>query len=54
MAVIVAGFAVIVFGLYQYFDPANQPATAENPLYMPVTDPPVDPNRPDLFGEQRR
>jgi hypothetical protein len=48
---LLAALGAIGSGLYKYFEAANELAIAENPIYMPATNPPVDPNRPDLIGE---
>jgi len=48
---LLAALGAIGSGLYKYFEAANELAIAENPIYMPTTNPPVDPNRPDLIGE---
>lgn len=51
IAMLLAALGAIGSGLYKYFEAANELAIAENPIYMPATNPPVDPNRPDLIGE---
>lgn len=52
-AIILAAVAAMGFGLYRHFEVANEPAKPESRPYMPIADPPVDPNRPDLIGEPR-
>lgn len=39
------------FGLYRFIGSDNDVPDPQSTLYMPISDPPPDPNRPDLFGE---
>lgn len=50
-AIILAALAALGLALSWYLEDADQLTAPDNETFMPITDPPPDPNRPDLFGE---
>jgi len=46
-------FAVLGFGVFENADDRGLERRLHVDARMPVADPPVDPNRPDLFEEPR-
>jgi hypothetical protein len=46
LALVAGGFAI-----YQMLDSQDTANSAQNELYMPIADPALEPDRPDLIGD---
>ena len=53
LALALIALAALAFEVYKYFDARKRELLLPSQLQMPVANPPVDPNRPDLFEEPR-
>jgi hypothetical protein len=51
LAILLAAIAGLGFGLYRHFWAPNQPAIPANSFQIPISNPPIEPDRPDLLGE---
>lgn len=51
MLVVIITLVAAAFGLYRVIGSDNDVRNSQSTFRMPVSDPPPDPNRPDLFGE---
>lgn len=52
-AIVMLALAIIGFGIYGYLVASESPAVSENTLRIPLVNPTLEPDRPDLIGEPR-
>ena len=51
--VLLIGAAIISYGLYRHFSATVADTSAATDIRMPITNAPLEPDRPDLIGEPR-
>jgi len=52
-AIVMLVLTALGVGIYGYLETSEPLAVSENDLRMPIANPPLEPERPDLIGEPR-